>query len=384
MSRSVPSRSDDRKPGMSELRPLDICPYCGNPRDPTEEEPEHVLPKALGGNLPSYNPLTLPVGVHSRCNETLGDHVDSPFLRQPLIAMARSHATHNLTHIGRRPELSDDDLDCDLWFGPHGERIFHFHEPYPSEAVEGSMIKPKWSYKSEVDSGFAILRSDGAEIPEVRDTIGLFSDSFGDTPLYGIESRLVDENVADPVPDDLVDRGRAVGRDGQEIDTEIAMGLAPGDRFLAKMALGVGTLVLRPSFPPSQDADLLRQILWERDHDKREDVPVGRAPFFHGSQWNEMWRGYTVDDCHLILLYPATTGIHLAVVLYGRYAGIIRLTDDSHATSFVGNGGIGWLISHPHQRFVEIDSMRTYIGWVEDRIQVSKYDEFMAAVSDQG
>lgn len=383
MPPSVPIRSDEWKPGVTRFRPLEVCPYCGEPRDPAEEDREHVLPETLGGNLEPYNPLTLPAGVHSRCNQTLGDHVDSPFLRQPPIAMARSRATHNLTHLGRRPEFSDDGLDCDLWLGPHGERIFHFHEPYPDEAVEGGMIKPKWRFKPQVDPGFAIIRSAGADASQVRDTIQLFSDSFDGTPIYTIEPRLRDADVATPVPDALLEHAKAVGRDGQEIEVQLALGLATGDRFLAKLALGLGTLFLKTTFPTSDDADRLRQILWEQDHDAREGVRVGRAPFYYDAPPNRMWREYTPDDCHLILLYPADTGIHLVAVLYGQYAGIIRLADLEHGTSVVENGGIGMLISHANQEFEEILSMWEYVAWAEDRIEVDRYDRFVASASNQ-
>ena len=107
-----------------------------------------------------------------------------------------------LVYLGRASDLQQEDRICELWLGPAGDAISHFHRPYP-------------------------------EIPEMP-PVG-FSISF----TYGT-------------------------------------------RFLAKVALGLGHIFLRPAFATSGAADLLRSLIWQRSSDVRAEIPGEGSDFFYG------------------------------------------------------------------------------------------------------
>lgn len=363
---------------MNEVRPLRVCPYCGEARDGRPETEEHVLSRKLGGNLQPYNPLSLPVGVHEKCNSEMGEHVDGPFVNQFLIAINRSRATDDVTYFGKRPEFSTPDLQCDLWFGPAGERFYHFHAPYDEDAATGSMIKPKWA--SDADSGFALVRPHGATGSQLEHAVQRFRKRLRDTPVFIIDGEDVSGTVGDPVPAYLAPFAEQIAGDGHEITFHVGVGLATGDRFLAKLALGMGTLFLKPSFPESEDAALLRAVMRERDHDVREAIPVGRAPFFYDFPWRVQMLKNAIGDCHILVLQRKPQGVFLLVLLYGQYPGIIRVCGDEHCTSLVDKANIVLVISHRLNRFVWLDSIWEFLGWREGLIEAPELDELAKAV----
>jgi HNH endonuclease len=57
-----------------------LCVYCGKDKEEVEFSDEHVLPQAIGGNLPTTNPFLLR-DVCERCNNLCGLFVDGPFLK---------------------------------------------------------------------------------------------------------------------------------------------------------------------------------------------------------------------------------------------------------------------------------------------------------------
>lgn len=53
------------------------CLYCGNEKNEEDFSQEHVIPKALGGNLTPDNPFTIH-NVCRRCNSVAGAFIDGP------------------------------------------------------------------------------------------------------------------------------------------------------------------------------------------------------------------------------------------------------------------------------------------------------------------
>jgi hypothetical protein len=63
--------------------------------------------------------------------------------------------------MGEVINLTDGDRTCDLWTGPNGDSIYHFHKPYcPPEAHIGFSVGPSVSsYNMRLDDGFVFYFS---------------------------------------------------------------------------------------------------------------------------------------------------------------------------------------------------------------------------------
>src|SRR4051812_6599767 len=116
-----------------------ICPYCGRDKPLDEMTIEHVLPRALGGNVEPSNPFQCK--ACKTCNNDCGQWIDGRFVRSWVIHNWRAESSRRaydpsanpvlpLAYLGRLPDWpSPDGSVADLWLGPAGELCYHFHQP---------------------------------------------------------------------------------------------------------------------------------------------------------------------------------------------------------------------------------------------------------------
>jgi hypothetical protein len=71
---------------------------------------------------------------------------------------------------------------------------------------------------------------------------------------------------------------------GKEHDAVFKIDVHQGERFLAKVALGLGSLILNDPFRTSRSANLLRDYLWQKDWQKREQMGLYRSGFIGGDR----------------------------------------------------------------------------------------------------
>ncbi|OAB38318.1 HNH endonuclease [Paenibacillus glacialis] len=145
-----------------------ICVYCNKEKDTDEMTQEHVIPKAIGGNLFPTNPFSLD-RVCKRCNNLCGAYIDGPFIKNWLTSNVKSSEIAKYADISRHPILPlsyfgilDDikfgDKICEMWLGPTGDTIYHFHEPYPEIDDISPMVGiPTYAKQKDVDPGFSFL-----------------------------------------------------------------------------------------------------------------------------------------------------------------------------------------------------------------------------------
>ena len=145
-----------------------LCPYCGYEKPDTEATDEHVLPKALGGNLTPTNPFLLKT-VCQKCNSASGRWIDGLFIRSWFTQNQRAenairyfdlnaHPVLPLSYLGELQEALLTNKVCDVWLGPTGDMIYHFHAPYPETPGSVGMIgRPLHLPNNEVDAGFVFL-----------------------------------------------------------------------------------------------------------------------------------------------------------------------------------------------------------------------------------
>lgn len=271
-----------------------FCVYCGRSKPVVEFSDEHVLPAALGGNL-HPNPLLLK-NVCERCNNLCGLFVDGPFIKSwftqngmaqgALYAGRIKEAVLPLKYAGELTGLTDGDRICDHWLGPNDDSIYHFHKPYPKEDYIGFSVGPSASsYNLDVDDGFVFtfLVSNNPEwhLPVLAAVFSQFRERKGSgTELYlgnGMTPR--GGLFSDIPPERKALHSRVVSLYGQGRYVKVSIDIHQGERFLAKLALGFGSLFLDSAFQTSSDADLLRSYLRERDWKQRAAIPLKQTGF---------------------------------------------------------------------------------------------------------
>ena len=146
------------------------CLYCNKEMDFKDFSDEHVLPRKIGGNLIPTNPFLIK-NVCQRCNYLAGAYIDSPFIKSWFTQNDRAHHSPKyvdlttqpilpLTYMGICDDLKHDDKICELWLGPTGDSIFHFHKEYPNEPDIPPMVGVPGHLKARqinIDPGFAFL-----------------------------------------------------------------------------------------------------------------------------------------------------------------------------------------------------------------------------------
>lgn len=228
------------------------------------------------------------------------------------------------SYMGRLRESPLPGKVADNWTGPTGDFLLHFHDPYPNPTEPGKPIPmPGQAY----DPGFVVffIRATNPVWHPVilKSVIG----SFAGADLYIV-------NGANPPPpfqkmpnsmDEL--KQKIVALMQQPIGLQFEMQIDYGDRFLAKLALGFGGILLPPAFKESGDAKRLRGFLWEKDFDKRAGQKV-RGVGFTGMPNDDVEKLLAWTPGHTIYIADMGDFLFLVPVFYGNQTGAIEIARD--------------------------------------------------------
>jgi hypothetical protein len=237
------------------------------------------------------------------------------------------------------------------------------------------MIKPK--YGTDTDPGFAILGQTSPNEEALRYTLERFREKFPETGIVA-EEGTVEEDIQIP-PEDKVEFIQQIEQENHELHLELGLGLASGDRFLAKMALGMGTLFLRDTFPESNDADLLRDMLWEQAPAEREEIPVGMTRFFSDFPLRDALHEHAVGDSHIVVLQRKPNGVFLQLILYGSYPAIVRVADTDQSSPLVEEGFV-FMIDHANQDHLGPLPVMEFLAWQHGLRHYPTIDDFARQV----
>ncbi len=318
-----------------------FCHYCGKERADDELTKEHVLPKALGGNVTPTNPFAL--DVCKRCNTACGRHVDGPFIRSfstqmDRFANARRYidldrdAVVPLLYLGESQDVQWEGKLCDYWQGPAGDHVFHFHLRYPdTDSVRPVVGHPLNAKAEEIDPGFVLIFLIATHTQWVRCVIRSVMEQIDDAKIYVVN---VNPQPQGPrfgeIPESLkplIEQLWQLLR--KPLNNRIALQPDIGDRFLAKLALGFGSLLLDEAFRTSEDATKLRNYVWARTAEEREALKLHGTNFFNSLTQSRP--GYSINDAigwkpgHVILL-QAFERLALSVMFYGSQSATVAVT----------------------------------------------------------
>jgi len=336
---------------------------------------EHVLPQALGGNIKSANPFAIR-NICSECNSLCGLYIDGPFIRSWFTQGDRarfalryidinSKPVVPLTYMGIVQDLMYKDKICEIWLGPTGDSIFHFHRPYPEEPdKEYTIGVPPHITRENIDEGFTFLfvsSNNPVWHPVIFNSFVFhFNKSVnylgnGLTPIGGGFRDIPDELIK------LKDILRELMKDPIRADFRINDGW--GDRFLAKMALGIGKLVLKPEFQESKSADLLRSFMWEKNIEKRKQLNMIHSGFLSNNndssdKHNEL---FSWPGGHFIAVIKTGISILLHMILYEKRSATIEISNEPNLLDCPVTSGFYYVIVPSLQRAVGPKKLHTYI-----------------------
>lgn len=336
---------------------MPICVYCGHDIDECDLSQEHIIPKAIGGNLMPANPFVIN-NVCKRCNNLCGAYIDGPFIKNWLVYNARVENINKYTtipksggilplrYMGVLNDIRYEEKKCELWLGPTGDTIYHFHKAYPSEPNTSPMVGvPTFLKNVDIDHGFAFLfiRSNN---PAWHYTIlKSFAFQFNKSVLYlGNGSTPMGGKFSD-IPFELQELHSVLkSRGGSEHKGSIEMRVSYGDRFLAKLALGIGALTLDQSFVTSKSADLLRKFMWSKDAMMRAEHRIMGTGFVNNID-DRLKKTINLPGGHIILLLEAGGLLNLYTSFYGTQNALIVVSTESEHWREIINGGLVFFVA---------------------------------------
>ncbi len=319
----------------------------------------------MGGNPSPNNPFLLK-NVCSTCNSASGRYIDGPFIRSWFIQNSRSQNARQFVDLNRDPiipltfmgELRQTwlaDTVCDLWLGPTGDIIYHFHNPYPKyKGADPHSGPPLYLRANEIDPGFAFIFVRASNPVWHRCIIFSFVEHFEDSTLYLGNGPTPPGGRFSDIPfrlSALHTQLKAMG--AQWHNVTFAIGTDFGHRFMAKLALGMGALFLNDSFLKSNEAKRLRDFMWEKDPDARGDIQIAGTTFLSQSLL-PVARLVGWSEGHVILMIPIDGKLILAPIFYGEQsASIVVSSDQDHWAGKVDIDGT---------LFAVVPGLRKYCG----------------------
>lgn len=369
-----------------------LCVYCGSIKSATEFTSEHVIPKAIGGNLIPTNPFLLE-NVCRRCNNIAGIYIDGPYIKswftqnyraesQLQYVDLRNHAVLPLHFMGLFEPLLFEGRQCDFWLGPTGDRIYHFHYPYPEEPDTPLMIgTPTYLKDVDLDPGFAFLFIRATNPAWHGSIIYSFIDQFSKSELYLGNGPAPEGGIFKEIPNDLSEIHRKlVALNGAYHKVGFTMNIDYADRFLAKIALGMGALLLTSDFVTSDDANLLRNFMWSKSREIREQIELRGSSFWADD--TSIKEILSFQGGHFLAFIPSGNALAFSFIPYGKQEATIQITSNQeHWKGKLPPNGVVYVLIPGLQRYAGPINLENYIAWKSSGAKFELLDKLKGAMS---
>ncbi|WP_437597727.1 HNH endonuclease [Sorangium sp. So ce590] len=341
-----------------------ICPYCGYDKDCALFTDEHVLPRALGGNVQPTNPFRC--RVCKDCNSACGRWIDGRFAKSWPIHNWKTDAARRTydpnaevafppSYIGTRSDWNQaDGTICEFWLGPTGDHIYHFHEPYTDADVFAG--RPPHIPATKVDPGTVFVAFVGTNPVWPPIVYRGARETFDEvTPIHLVNAAPHRDSV--PYPALTTSRQQAQYNwiksrpEGVMVPAQLAMDVDWGERFLIKFGIGLGATLLGGNFVTSQHSGVLRKALWERKPESRAQLGIRGSAFLARDEMQMPM--FAIPQCHTIVVMPVQGRLMALLNLYGRHEGMIQISDDQQLWEcLIPEEGRTWTIAPAFRRFV--------------------------------
>lgn len=285
---------------------------------------------------------TLSVSTCRDCNNTCGLFVDGQFARSWLIT---NHMAYDalkyvdldlgtplpLIYLGSVQKLDPYPYEhADLWLSMCRSRILHLHSHGGRKWLGQAGGNP---IERKRHPGTAIFINAANDFPWARVGLRSFYEKFlrERRMTYGVQfSSEKDLTAFGSSPDaahkPIVDRYLQLDIPDEPISFEIAARMDFDQRFIAKVALGIGFKYLGETFLCSPWADLLSETLWAKSAAEQERLrPIGIGMLDTSNQ--EVHRTIRWEGGVTLVLMPAGNFLTLQMSIFGQYFAVI-VSDD--------------------------------------------------------
>jgi|GEM_PF-1488173 hypothetical protein len=353
---------------------MKTCIYCNREKGESEFSNEHILPRTIGGAIHPINPFATDL-VCGRCNNIAGLFIDAPFAKSWFINNYRADNAKRyikltpssilpLVYIGIVDELKFKGKICEFYLGPTGDLIYHFHYPYPMEMDTPSMVGvPPHLRNKGIDYGFAFIFLTTNNKEWLLPIFNSFMDHFEKSILYFGNGPTPKGGRFSDIPaelNELLVKIRSMN--GKEHTSNVTMDIDTGNRFMAKLALGLGCLFLKGEYKTSTDAELLRKLIWTRDAKERQKLPVHGTGFLSGTDTlKDLNEKMKWEGGHILFLTHAEESLALYANFYGQGGSLIQVTENKNHWSGVFERAIIYIIIPERQKCVGPIHFEDYI-----------------------
>jgi hypothetical protein len=312
--------------------------YCGKRKASSELTLEHIVPQRLGGALCSD--LFKSRRVCERCNNLCGLFVDGAFLKNWFATNFHAESARcyvnleagsvlPLIYLGelRANPLGTQDA-VDLWLSPTGDQVFHVHPPHDERYAAYAGGDP---IRFSREPGAAILFSRTSNQAWLKTSLLSFAAHFhrarrvlANVGLQSDQDRALIGGVPREPDRVWIDALQRLGDSAIPVRFSVQQGFE--QRFLAKLALGIGHNLLGDPFLGSPFAQRLRQALWERDFLTRARLAIPWTSFWESDEALRRvigWPGATT-----IVLHPVPPFLVLSLSVFDRTPLHVAISDD--------------------------------------------------------
>lgn len=333
------------------------CIYCGRKEFQVDKNGalmefsrEHILPSSLVGMLENNNHFTIG-NVHKYCNNVAGLFIDAPAVKNWFVAMAIADNATNfvkiednpilpLRYMGKIHGLTHGEKICEMWIGPAGSVIYHFHETFPLEGLPAMVGIPPSIRGKKIDYGFVFLFITNSNPTWYPTIVRSLHHAFSKSQLYVGNDAPFSAPFSN-IPENLNDlHNHLKNISGKSHNTDLAISINGEVRFLAKIALGIGYKLFKESFSNSESADLLRKFMWAKDSKAREEYPIHGTGFHKANKDGEsMLELLGWEGGHVLALTSVGGAIGLHFTIYNSVTSTIKITDfKEEYKSIIGDG----------------------------------------------
>lgn len=319
------------------------CSYCLTEKPVAERSDEHIWPEGLGGD--PVGPPWRTDNVCGRCNSLAGQWVDGAFIRGWFGTHERASGAEDyldpahpekaiaqFRYMGVvEPDELRPDETAEVWIGPAGETVLHVRPKHDDVWNAYAGGKPT---RKRAEGGHAYLLFTSPEMFWVLVALWSFQKQFrrahrtlinSDTPETSPPLAPIDPGDAEQARHIRMARSLQGG-----IKASLVVDLDYSNRFLCKLALGVGRELWGEAYLKTSYAGHLSRALWERDFEVRQTIPVRGSGFFGGltaklSRLPLAWPG------GWLLLLMKAGGLPCLVVLTPDGKAMITLLSDDPA-----------------------------------------------------
>jgi len=375
---------------MTELKK---CLYCTEEKDISEFSLEHIFPDSLGGTR--FSELFKTRNVCARCNSISGLFIDGPFIKNFFSQNDKAQAALRFIDL-KKPsplpmqymgglkniEVSNTKV-CEFWFGPHGGLVYHVRNKADKKwdcMIGGNPIGKK------KDNGSVYIYAQNANEYWVAVLLLSCLDTFDG-------ARLISGNIdLPPVPEgekpyfdtpneeeqkmlEQIRRLQGVVHNG---NFPVQVGFE--QRFVAKLALGLGVNLFGEKFLASSYSTSLRNAMWEKDLEKRQGFGVQFYKYFTDD--NSLADLFAIDGAHTILFYPQEEKLFLMAFIYGRKMLMIPLAIEKSIWEPNIKEGYIYVAAPQVDKFIGPISVSEYVAYKGGIHKIPAMDDLMKMTFD--